>query len=125
MEIALNLDVKPGAFYELPTGFLLPIKELPFKTVCTIGQRLPVSCMFDIYLTMIGKERVGFYFTSRFETTNGGGYLLTALKNKGEATEVEVPIRTDDLVVYNYPNRGTLAVSPQVSTEIETIFSEQ
>ncbi len=125
MELVLDLSVSPGTFYELSSGFFLPVRDLAAKTPIVLGIRLPVTCMFDIYVVMIDKERVGFYFTSRFDTTNGGGYLLTALKGKDEATEVEVLVRTSDLLVYHYPNKGTLAVSPKVSNEIETIFLEQ
>lgn len=125
MDIVLDLNVSPGTFYELPNGFLLPVKDLAARTSLVLGLKLPVSCMFDIYVVMIDKERVGFYFTSRFDTVNGGGYLLTTLKGKGEATEVDVLVRTSDLVVYHYPNKGTLVVSPKVSNEIETIYLEQ
>jgi len=125
MEIILDLNVSPGTFYELPNGFFLPVKDLALRTPLVLGNKLPVSCMFDIYVVMIDKERVGFYFTSRFDTTNGGGYLITTLKGKEEATEVDVLVRTPDLVVYHYPNKGTLVISPKVSNEIKIIFLEQ
>ena len=121
----LQLDAVPGTFYALGNGFFLPLKELPFLTEVVISPPLPVHCMFDISLVTIGDERVGFYFTTRFTVENCGGYLLTYLQSKGEATEVEVLIRTDDLIVYNYPNRGTLAITPLVSDKITTIFEEQ
>lgn len=125
MDIKIALDARPGEFYEVSGGFFLPIKNVVFATTLAVGPKLPATCMFDIYFMTLGAERVGFYFTSLFETVNGGSYLLTHLKGKGEATEADVLIKTDDLVVYNYPNRGTLAISPLVSAEIETIFQDQ
>lgn len=125
MDFQTDMDMEPGTFYDLSGGFFLPTKSLPFKTSLTADQRLPAQSMFDIYLAHLNGERVGFYFTCRFQVTNGGGYLITALQNKGPATEVETLIKTVDLVVYNYPNRGTLAITPLVNQEIETIFEEQ
>lgn len=124
MDLQTNMDMEPGAFYEVGGGFLMPIKSLGHATPFVIDKVLPVQCMFDIYLAHSNGERVGFYFTTRFEVTNGGGYLLTTMHKK-KATDAEVLIKTDELVVYNYPNRGTLAISPKVSQEIETIFDEQ
>lgn len=125
MELKLELDADPGTFYELGNGFFLPLCHMKFLTSVKIEDPLPVRCMFDISLVTYEGERVGFYLTTRFTVKNAGGYLLTYLQSKGEATEVEVLIRTDDLIVYNYPNRGSLAVTPLVSDKITTIFEEQ
>jgi hypothetical protein len=119
------LDMKPGTFYDIGSGFMLPIQEVPFHSKLEIQSKLSVSCMFDIFFVSCGGTRVGFFFVTRFEVQNEGGYLITYLQNKGKATEVEVLIKTEDLVVYNYPNRGTLAISPLVNPIIETIFEEQ
>jgi hypothetical protein len=117
--------MEPGTFYALGEGFFLPLKSLPFQTKIQIKSRLSVSCMFDIYLADVNNERLGFYFTGRFEIKNRGGYLITSMQNKGLANEADILIKTEDLVVYNFPNRGTMAISPLVSPEIETIFDEQ
>jgi hypothetical protein len=119
------LDMEPGSFYDMPSGFVLPTKTISKGSQLEIGQALTVSCMFSIALVNLDGERVGFYFTTQFGVVNGGAYLITSLKNKGKATTVDVLIRTDELVLYNYPNRGTLAISPLISDEILTIFEEQ
>jgi hypothetical protein len=36
-----------------------------------------------------------------------------------------VLIKDETLVVYNFPNRGALAITPLVNSEIETILTEQ
>jgi hypothetical protein len=125
MDFTSALPMEPGTFYETGAGFFLPTKSLLMRTAVTVGQKLSVESMFSIYLASSNGERVGFFFTTRFEIVNGGGYLLTHLQNKKPATEVNVIVKTDDLVVYDYPNRGTLAISPLVSSDIITIFEEQ
>lgn len=122
----LEIDASPGTFYRVGNGHFLPIVELKQGKEIQTHKQLPLSCMFDIYIaTTEDGIRAGFYFVTRFTVDNGGGYLLTYLANKGEATEVDTLIRTEDLIVYNYPNRGTLAISPLVNQEIENIFLEQ
>src|ERR1700737_2889827 len=116
--LTLNLDVQPGTFYELGSGFFLPSMDLKLKTEIDVSRKLPISCMFDIYYARIDTQLVGFYFTTRFSVQNHGGYLITTLQNKGRATVVETLIKNDDLIVYHYPNRGTLAITPLVSDRI-------
>lgn len=119
------LDCKPGEFYEIDGLYFLPLNEVPSGTEITLGPRLPVSCMFEISFAMRGTDRCGYIFQSRFEVRNAGAYLLTHLKGKGPALDSETLIKDDTLVVYNYHNRGALAISPVVNEEIENIFTEQ
>jgi hypothetical protein len=119
------IDCKPGEFYELAGLYFLPLQDLAAGTALVLGPRLPLSCMFEIHFAMIGSERVGYFLQSRFEVVNGGGYLQTYLKGKGPAKETEVLIKDETLVVYNFPNRGALAITPLVNSEIETILTEQ
>ena len=81
--------------------------------------------MFDIHWATLNGARVGFVLSSRFEVSNGGAYLMTFMRNKGQATECETLIKDENLVVFHYPNKGTLAVSPLVNSEIDVIFTEQ
>ena len=115
----------PGTFYEVPGHWLLPITNIEAGSTLVVGPRLPVTCMFDIHWAMLNGVRVGFVLSSRFEVSNGGSYLMTFMRNKGQATECETLIKDENLVVFNYPNKGTLAVSPLVNPEIDVIFTEQ
>lgn len=119
------LDMKAHEFYSMAGGFLLPTVDLKQGTEVDVDSKLPVSCMFDVSLAHSNKIRVGFFFKTAFEATNHGGYLITHMQNRRCALGCEVLIKNEDLVLYNYPNRGTLAISPKVNKDIETIFDEQ
>lgn len=119
------IDSVPGVFQETAGYWFLPISVLPSGTDVMVGPRLPITCMFDINFALVDGVRVGFIFASRFEVKNGGAYLLTYLRNKGQATEHETLVKDEHLVVFHYPNKGSLAISPLVNQEIDTIFTEQ
>ena len=119
------LDARPGCFLEVDGAYLLPTQVIPAGTDMQVGAALPVSCMFDINFMLVNGQRVGFLFKTRFEVDNGGSYLMTYLRNKGAATEHETLIKDENLVVFHYPNKGTLAICPLVNSESETILQEQ
>lgn len=119
------LDASPGLFYEVDGAFLLPTQLIPAGSDLRVGPALPVTCMFDINFMLVDGHRVGFLFKTRFEVENGGSYLMTYLRNKGVATVSETLVKDENLVVFHYPNKGTLAISPLVNQEIETILQEQ
>jgi hypothetical protein len=75
---------------------------------------------------MRDRERVGWSFVSQFQVENHGGYLLTYIsKGAGKATTVDTLVKTDDMIVYNYPNRGSLIISPRVNEDIAGVLEEQ
>ena len=119
------IECVPGVFHEISGQWLLPTTVVPASAHILAGSRLPVNCMFDIHFALVDGVRVGFLFTSRFEVKNGGAYLMTYLNNKGPATEHETLVKDENLVIFHYPNKGTLAISPRVNPEIDTIFMEQ
>lgn len=123
--VSTELESLPGVFYALTNGHFLPTVKVGLHQELNIDQKLPVGGFFDIYICTIDGARVGFYFTSRFPVRNGGGFIVAHMGRKQEAETCETLIRTDDLIVYDYPNRGTLAICPKVSEEIATIFEEQ
>lgn len=50
---------------------------------------------------------------------------MAYLKTKGEATEHELLLRLNTLVIYNYPNRGTIAISPTVNESVAKVLEHQ
>jgi hypothetical protein len=119
--------IDPHLFYEAFGGFCLFTQPLPKRTPLQVGQKIPLACMFTAHWLMSGEERVGYFFQSEFQTINQGGYVATFLESKrGTATAVEVVLKIEKvLVVYNYPGKGSLLVSPQTSERLNLIFSEQ
>lgn len=123
----IRLDVKadPYVFYEVKDGYAILQKEVKAGSL-TLGSRIPLSCMFDVFWLIKRGQKVGHYFTSQFQISNHGGYLVTYMNNgAGKASMVEVMLKTDDLVVYNFPNKGTLVISTKVNEETQTVFAEQ
>lgn len=124
-KLHLYLDADPGYFYELEGGYAI-FKE-PVKSGTIVkGSQIPLNCMFEAYWLMRSGEKIGYYFVSQFQSANHGGYVVTWMNTGvGKATSVEVMLKTDSLVIFNYPNAGTLVISPLINEEISTIFSEQ
>jgi hypothetical protein len=82
--------------------------------------------MFELNWLTLDERRIGLLFRSAFQVTNGGGYLVAFMNQaRGRATQVDVLLKTDDLVIYNFPNRGTMAVLTQIGPEVQTVFEEQ
>lgn len=121
----LPANVPRGVFYTLKEGWVLLNRDVPRGSELIVSKDLPIRCMFKVQELTFEATRVGFLFTSGFEVINRGGFLFTHLKNKPPATEYDTLIKDEFLVLYDYPNRGTLAISPLVSDDIQTIFEEQ
>lgn len=126
-ESTVYFDVEPGLFYEVDTGFVTVTKSITAPFAVELGDRLTLSCMFDINWLMHSGVKIGFHFATQFQIVNGGGYICTFLQTKKPQTtgKVEVLVKTDALVIYHFANRGTLVISPKVSPEIQNIFIEQ
>ena len=126
-DIKLPADVPASLFFALGggTSWLLLSKALEKDGVVRIDKQLPVRSMFTVYTLRHGDAAVGFLLTSTFEVQNKGGYLITFFKGKSQPTEYDTLIKDDLLVLYDFPNRGSLAVSPAVSDDVKVIFEEQ
>ena len=120
----IPFDIQAFIFHTVGSEYFLPIVNIKGKSKLTL-QPLPISCMFNISIAYIEDEKVGYHFTSRFTTDNHGSCLVTYLQNKSLAETAEVLLKSNDLCVYHYPNRGTLAISPSVSDLVQSIFEDQ
>lgn len=117
--------IDKSIFYTLREGWVLMNQDIEAGTYIEIGAELPLKCMFQIRSLIINNLRVGLIFNSGFETINAGGYLLTHMQHKRAATEYDILLKDEFIVLYDYPNRGTLAISPPVNDEVLTVFEEQ
>lgn len=121
----LHIKADPYVFYQLDTGYGLFEEQIDSGDM-VLGTKVPLSCMFEMYPLMKDNKKIGYYFISQFQTYNGGGYLLTYLKNaSGKANSVEIMLKTENIVVFNYPNKGTLIISTKINDDIRNIFEEQ
>jgi|SRR5882672_1086670 len=125
-EFTVALDSDPHFFYSTEAGFALYLKKLKQGTVLQVGARIPVLCLFKAHWLILDGEKVGYVFDSEFQVSNKGGYIMAFLeKGVGKAATVEVLVKTDTLVIYNFPNRGTLVVSPHIGADVLNILNEQ
>lgn len=125
-EITTSIPMDPHLFYELDGGHALLRTAIPKRTTVSVGDKIPLSCMFDAYWLLVRGERVGYLFCSNFQVQNSGGFICAYMGAKrGLATTVEVLLKTDEVIIYNFPNKGTLIVSPSIGDETRTIFEEQ
>lgn len=119
-------DSEAHLFHSTDLGYTLYTKNIGQGSVLTVGDRIPLACMFDAHWLTLNKEKIGYLFTSNFQVVNRGGYIMTYMNNRaGKASAVEVLVKTDTLVIYHYPNHGTLVVSPHIGQDVQTILSEQ
>lgn len=130
--LALSVNAVPGTFYALEhegkvVGHALfkePVEPGPLQ----VGPKVPLACMFTAHWLMRGTKQLGFAFSSHYPVINEGGYLLTQSSKASIAdptARAEALVKTEDLVIFNFPNRGTLIVSPVIDSRIEAIFEHQ
>lgn len=119
------IDYDPCLFYTHDRGVVYPVVPVAAKEELFVGKNIPLTGMLDMFELLRDKTRIGFIFRSSFSLVNHGGALLVFLQNRGLATEHEVVTKIDDLIIYNYPNKGTLAVSPRASSSLKKILEAQ
>ena len=124
--LVVDIDSEPDLFHATDVGFALYLKEMKQGTTIRVGDKIPLACMFSAHWLTLNNEKIGYLFTSNFQVTNKGGYLLTHMNaSAGKAQAVEVLVKTDTLVIYNFPGKGALIVSPKVGEDVSHIFAAQ
>lgn len=126
------IDLDDGVFYSMGDGFVLLTRKVgPCNFVRGAELRLnSMLSMWELHLDTAQeaspKELVGYFFYSAMKTRNGGGFLVTFMESKrGKATECNLMIRVDDVMVYDFPGCGALAVSTKVNAKMLSILMEQ
>lgn len=123
--VDLFIETTPGIFHEMEDqSFVLFFK--PFKGQATVGQPLTLAGMFQAWWLLQDGKKVGMMFRTHFQVLNEGGFIVAFMnKARGRAVATDVVSKTEELVIYNYPNRGTLITTPKTSAAVATIFEEQ
>lgn len=121
------LPMSPGLFYDFEDGYFLPTQEIAVGLELSVGLPVPAGgCMFTINWVRLASQTCGYLFRSKFEVINKGGFIVTFLQNgRGRAVDVETPVKSEHLLLYNYPNRGSIAISPLVNDQVLAVFEEQ
>lgn len=117
-----------GIFYRLSSShYFLPSCDVPANADLVKGDQLPLSGMCTIWFALNKNgEKVGFIITSSFPMLDKGGVLIACLnKGRGRASSVEVHLKTKEILVYHFPNRGTMIVNPQIGDSMRVILEEQ
>ena len=109
----------PHVFHEIAGGHVLLVQSVPDQQVVVVRDQIPIACMFEIHRLMATDgtttTSVGYLFSSQFKTVNNGGHIVTFLESKrGLAEKSEILIKSEDLVLIHFPNRGTMAISPTI-----------
>lgn len=120
----LPIDAEPGYFYSFKHLHILPIMKLLKGTKFQL-QKFDLNCMLNVYSVFVKDQLSGYAFTSAFEMKNNGVNLLTRMHRYKNPTSCNLLIRNKDLIVYNYPNSGALAVSTKVSPFLHRVLEEQ
>jgi hypothetical protein len=124
--LTVDADSEAHLFHSTGLGFALYFHNIGQGSVLTVGERIPLACMFSAYWLTLDRQKIGYLFTSQFQVTNKGGYIMAYMNaGAGKASAVEVLVKTDNLVVYHFPNHGTLVVSPHMGEDMTNILSEQ
>jgi hypothetical protein len=125
-DFIVKLDSDPHFFYTTEAGCTLYLQKVKQGTVLQVGPRIPILCLFKAHWLLLDGQKVGYVFDSEFQVSNKGGYIMAYLeKGVGKAATVEVLVKTDTLVIYSFPNRGTLIVSPHIGEDMKSVLDEQ
>lgn len=146
----LTVPLEQGIFYPFYDGYFLPFRNLDVTESVALEEQLfsnSALTVWSAYCERV-KDIVGYFFKSPFTVRCEGGYLLCYIQppspsfiasNVEGAVEEEgeelLPKRKkdrcvkvfkdDNLVLFNYPNRGALALSPKLAPWVERVLDEQ
>jgi hypothetical protein len=130
-QFAAVKNLGPHVFYELGGGHVLLTAKVPDRHVVLVREQIPLDCMFELRRIQAtdgvdSVVNIGYYFSSQFKVINNGGHIVTFLETKrGTAEKSEILIKSEDLVVIHFPNRGTMVISPALDDHTRLIFEEQ
>ena len=121
----IRIPVDSHHFYDFSPYHVYAFKDIREVRRVELHE-MDTNSMFQIYKMIRKGQLLGLAFRSANQVLNGGSYLISYMqKTKQKATNSVTLIRTPDIVVYNYPNVGTMAISPKVNTQMAALLEEQ
>ncbi len=118
-----TINMEPGYFYETGNLYLLPFVPISSNIKLDLSP-WNITCMFAINNMTVQGQRVGLAFRSGFKVTNGGGYLMTHMSQR-EPKDFMTLVRVPEVVIFNYPNHGALAISTRLNPDVLSLIEEQ
>lgn len=123
--VYVRIPLDSHSFYDIDSYYLYMFQPLPENRRLTL-EPLDINCMFSIYKLTRKGEFLGLGFRSATHVIHTGAYIIAYMqKRRQSADESVVLMRTKDIVIYNYPNVGTLAVSPKINSQLTVLLEEQ
>lgn len=116
------MDMEPGLFYKVDNGHWCFIERVLENQVVEVVP-FNLGTFFTVHQFKVGKNIVGYRFSG--ERIHNGGVFLSIRVSDELATTFRLVCRTRNLVVYDYPNSGALAVIPQLGDRMRDIIMEQ
>ncbi len=123
--VILRNAIAKGNFYLIDKVAVLAQEELPPGTYY-YGAVLNIQSIFQVYPLLKDNKTVGYAFETAFPSKCGGSFLLSYQEGKtGKATEYKLVVRTPDLVIFDFPGNGSLAISADCGDDMTFILETQ
>jgi len=123
----IRIPIDSHHFYTIGPYYIIGFQPIPGKRRVELIP-MDVNCMFNIYKMERKGKFLGLAFRTASTVINAGAYLMARMNNRGRKPDLSgstVLMRTPDIVIYNYPNLGTLAVSPVMNSQMTALLEEQ
>jgi hypothetical protein len=116
---------EPGLFYRLEQGHTIVLaKQEPGEY--QLGSKFNIVCMFDMYDLLRDDQKVGYFFLSGMKVQSKGSHIITYMETKrGQADSFNLVIRSDEFLLFDFPNRGAMAISTKVNQHVQRILEGQ
>lgn len=96
-----------------------------FAMILQPGNLEPIGKPLIDSLCTVSRCQAGYVITTNGVIEFGGFFLLVKAPLVKALDDVDVAVRTRDLIVFNAPGRATVVMSPIAPPRIQTILDEQ
>lgn len=121
----LLVTYQGGTFFSIEKGYILFFNDCPPCEV-SIGAPYNAGASLDVNEVIKDGKHIGFFLYSPLKVTNTGVSLTAFAESKrGKAKTSKLMIRHENIMVYDMPGCGGLAISTKISDELKEILQEQ
>ena len=124
--LALTEDFEAGIFQPYKNGWILPAVTLKPTNFYCFGTQFLQSFLTGVTILNEESEVCGYFFSTSHEVVADGAFILGFTPSKaGLARECHRIFSDENLVILEFKNCGTLALSPKVCDSLEHILESQ